>query len=223
MFFVGDGESALQQLALDETCALFHQLLRDKQRLAIGGVESFHPDFGLDELFAEPDFHVAHGAREIILFGSLEEMHEERPECGLLHVQEERLQVRVDLVAAGERDDVGIAFFRFGEELLEVVLEVDDGIVQHEQPVEIAHGFLCAVGGRVIYLEFQVTVPHAKIETVVPREEQFDVVVGDKLVGVFGKFAVVCQEHYVEVCCREVPERKLHVAGKVFSGLVACV
>ena len=218
-----EGESALQKLALDEPCPLLDEFFCREESLVFGGVQRLHADFRFHEFFAEPDFHAAYGAHEVFLFGRLEKVHEECPECRLLHVEEERLQVRADFVVAGERYDIGAALFCFGEELLEVVLEVDDGIVQHEQPVEIAHGFLRPACGGIADLELEVTVPHPEIETVVPREEELDLVVGDEIVGILRKLAVVGQEHYMEVRRRKVPEREPHVTGKVFPSLVTCI
>lgn len=81
-------EPALQQLALDEPCALFDEVPVGEQRAACRGVERFHADFGFDELCAQAHLHVADGRLEGILFGGLEEVHEECPEGGLFHVKE---------------------------------------------------------------------------------------------------------------------------------------
>ena len=180
------GKAAFQELTLDETCALLDEFVIGKEYRALRVVERFHDDFGFGELFAQAHFELAGHVVEFGLFRSLENVQEEHAEGGRFHVQEERLQVRRDLVVAGQRNDVCGALFCTFEEFPELVFVIDDRVVDEKQAVDAfgrEAGNVVTDAVLAVCLQLQVAPPHPKVESAVFGKEKLDVVLLQELVG----------------------------------------
>ena len=157
---------------------------------------------------AETDFHDADGIVKSPRFRVPLKMFEQSLNRPRFQIKEERLQMMTELFILRERYGIRVTRLGTGENGMEAVLIIDDGIVIQDEP---APGTLAELGDLP-----QITPPHSEVIAAVHREEQFNVMRVKERVRIRIQVALICKINDRKARLRKAGEGIADITGKRF-------